>query len=152
VSQAANTFWDERVQRIDAGIKISPMERRRVRVRRAVDAIILAIILAAAATCVSVYSRARAELDAALSRHQAAGAKVQDLQIKIEKLERDVKQMRDDSRVIELFARQKYGFVRSGDVVIKLPEEQSAPAKSEDGIRVANLTPRASGEYTDVSN
>jgi cell division protein FtsB len=152
LSQAANTFWDERVERISAGIKISPVERRRVRVRRAVDGVILTIMLAAAATCVSVYSRARAELDGALSKHEFAGTKIQDLKVRVEKLERDVKQLRTDARVIELFARQKFGFVRSGDVVIKLPQDPSEAAKSEDGIRVANLTPRLSGGYTDASN
>jgi hypothetical protein len=83
----------------------------------------LTIILAAAATCVSVYSRARTELDSALIRHEAAGVKVEDLTIRVQKLERDVKQLRTDSRVIELFARQRFGFVRSGDVVIKVSQD-----------------------------
>lgn len=152
MSQAANTFWDARVERISAGIKVNPVERRRVRVRRAVDGVILTIMLAAAATCVSVYSRARAELDAATSKHEFAGSKVRDLTVRVEKLERDVKQLRTDARVIELFARQKFGFVRSGDVVIKLPQDQNEPAKTEEGTRVANLTPRLSGGYTVASN
>lgn len=152
MSQAANTFWDARVERISAGIKVSPVERRRVRVRRAVDGVILTIMLAAAATCVSVYSRARAELDAATSKHEFAGSKARDLAVRVEKLERDVKQLRTDARVIELFARQKFGFVRSGDVVIKLPQDQNEPAKTEDGTRVANLTPRSSAGYTVASN
>lgn len=152
MSQAANTFWDARVERISAGIKVSPVERRRVRVRRAVDGVILTIMLAAAATCVSVYSRASAELEAATNKHEFAGSKVRDLTVRVEKLERDVKQLRTDARVIELFARQKFGFVRSGDVVIKLPKDQSEPAKTEDGTRVANLTPLSSGGYTGASN
>lgn len=152
MSQAANTFWDERVERAAASAEASPVAKRRVRARRLVDAIILTIILAAAATCVSVYTRARAELGAALNKHEAAGEKVQDLTIRVEKLERDVLRLRTDSRVIELFARQKFGFVRSGDVVIKLAQDQSDAARKDGEVRVANLTPRLSEAYTDASN
>lgn len=160
MGQVANTFWDDRVERVGAAAKASPVARRRVRARRLVDAIILTIILAAAATCVSVYTRARAEFDAAVVKHHAAGGKVEDLTIRVEKLERDVKQLRTDSRVLELIARQKFGFVRSGDVVIKISQESEgatsaseARGVSEAGpVRVANLTARTSEVYTDASN
>jgi len=152
VSQAANTFWDERVERIGAAVKVSSAEKKRVRVRRLVDGIILTVVLAAAATCVSVYLRAQGELGAALNRHQAAGEKVQDLKNRIEKLEREVTQLRVDPKAIELFARQRFGFVRSGDVVIKLAQEPNSTVKTEEGLRVANLTPRSIGGYTGASN
>lgn len=155
MSQVANTFWDDRVERVGAAVRVSPVAKRRVRARRLVDAIILTIILAGAATCVSVYSRARAELDAALVKHEAAGEKVEDLTIRVQKLERDVKQLRTDSMVIELFARQKFGFVRSGDVVIKISQDQTDAATSTTEarpVRMANLTPRSSEVYTDASN
>jgi cell division protein FtsB len=151
LSQAANTFWDERVERAAAVVKVSPVVKRRVRARRLVDAIVLTIILAAAATCVSVYSRARAELGAALVRHGAAGEKMKDLTIRVGKLEHEVQRLKTDSRVIELFARQKFGFVRSGDVVIKLPQEPTEAARIE-GVRGPNLTSRSSDGYTDASN
>jgi len=155
LSQVANTFWDDRVERVGAALRVSPVAKRRVRARRLVDAIILTIILAAAATCVSVYSRARAELDASLVKHGAAGERVEDLTIRVQKLERDVKQLRTDSRVIELFARQKFGFVRSGDVVIKISQGQSEAGTSTTDarpVRLANLTPGSSEVYTDASN
>ena len=155
MSQVANTFWDDRVERVGAVVRVSPGVKRRVRARRLVDAIILTIILAAAATCVSVYSRARGELDAALVKHEAAGEKVEDLTIKVQKLERDIKQLRTDSRVIELFARQKFGFVRSGDVVIKVSQDQTdggTGTTEARPVRMANLTPRSSEVYTDASN
>ena len=166
MSQVANTFWDDRVERIGAAVKASPLVKRRDRARRLVDAIILTIILAAAATCVSVYSRGRAELDGALLKHQAAGGKVEDLTIKVEKLEREVVQLRTDPRVIELFARQRFGFVRAGDVVIKVAQESEGASTPSDArgvadergvgtagpVKVANLTPRTSEVYTDASN
>ena len=155
MSQAANTFWDDRVERVGAAARVSPVAKRRVRARRLIDAIILTIILAAAATCVSVYSRARGELDSALVKHRAASEKAEDLAIKVQKLERDVKQLRTDSTAIELFARQKFGFVRSGDVVIKVSQDQgdaAVGAIETRPVRTANLTPRSSEVYTDASN
>ena len=154
MSQVANTFWDDRVERVSAAVRVSPVAKRRVRARRLVDAIILTIILAAAATCVSVYSRASAELDASLEKHEAAGEKVEDLTIRVQKLERDVKQLRTDSSVIELFARQKFGFVRSGDVVIKISQDQSEVGTSTMArpVRLANFTTGSSEVYTGASN
>ena len=127
MSQVANTFWDDRLERVTAA-KERAVTKRRVRSRRLIDAVVIAIILAASATCISVYSRARAELVGALSKHATASEKVADLGLKVQKLERDVQQLRTDSRVIELFARQRFGFVRAGDVVIKV--EQSDPTKT----------------------
>ena len=153
MSQAANTFWDERMEGVGAAVSVNPVEKRRIRARRLVDGIILTIILAAAGTCVSVYSGASAELGAALNKHQVTGERVQDLTIRVKKLERDVDQLRNNPRVIELYARQKLGFVRSGDVVIKLPQEPvEAGTSATEGRRVANLTPRSGDGYTDVSN
>jgi cell division protein FtsB len=140
LSQVANTFWDDRVERVGAAARVSPLAKRKVRARRLVDAIILAIVLAASATCVSIYSRGRAELVAAQVRHQAAGERLEELTIKVEKLERDVKQLRTDSKVIELFARQKFGFVRSGDVVIKVSEDEPAASPTATGGRSAEAT------------
>ena len=127
MSQVANTFWDDRLERVTAA-KERAVTKRRVRSRRLIDAVVIAIILAASATCISVYSRARAELVGALNKHATASEKVADLGLKVQKLERDVLQLRTDSRVIELFARQRFGFVRAGDVVIKV--EQSDPTKT----------------------
>ena len=165
MSQAAGTFWDERVGSVGAAsipaahvptrVRVKPLARRRARTHRLVDATVLMIILAAAATCASVYSRARAELSGALTKHEAAGEKVRDLRIKVETLERDVQQLRTDSRAIELLARQKYGYVRSGDVVIKLAQAQTDSATrtvTETSARASNLTPRPSDGYTDASN
>ena len=165
MSQVANTYWNDTIERprasvragekTEAEVKVNPIARRRVRARRLTDGVILMIILAATATCFSVYSRARGELSGALAKHAAAVEKVRDLGIGVEKLERDVQRLRSDSRVIESFARQKFGFVRTGEVVIKVSQEQ----KPEDAnvtetrpVRVANLTPALSDSYTAASN
>ena len=159
MSQATSTYWDERLDRVErverfaVSAKANRAVKRKVRARRLTDAIILTIILAAAATCFSAYSRATAELSAVLVKHDAAAEKVMDLTIKVQKLEHNVEQLRTDSRVIEQFARQKFGFVRSGEVVIKLPQELRVGMTTVEGpVRVANLTSRASDSYTDGSN
>ena len=165
MSQTADTFWDDRVESVGASsipaarvptrARVKPLVRRRARTHRLVDAMVLMIILAAAATCASVYSRARAELSGALTKHQAAGEKVKDLRIKVETLERDVQQLRTDTRAIELLARQKFGYVRSGDVVIKLAQAQTDSATrtaTETSAKATNLTLRPSDGYTDASN
>ena len=165
MSQAANTFWDDLVDRTGVGVRVRPVTgtavrvrpgvKQRVRSQRLIDGIVLTIILAAAATCVSIYSHARGELGGALIKHAAATEKLQDLTIGVEKLERDVQRLRTDSRFIEQVARQKFGFVRSGEVVIKLAQDQKEPAPATMDarpIRVATLTSHPGDDYTDTSN
>jgi cell division protein FtsB len=154
LSQATSTFWDDLVDRTGVEVGVRPVTgtavrvrrgvKRRVRAQRLVDGVVLTIILAAAATCVSIYSHARAELGGALIKHAAATEKLQDLTISVETLERDVQRLRTDSRFIEHLARQKFGFVRSGEVVIKLAQDQKeapAPATDVRPTPVATLTP-----------
>ena len=150
MSQVANTFWDDRLERVTAA-RERAVSSRRVRSRRLIDAVVIAIILAASATCVSVYSRARAELDSALAKHAVAGEKVSDLSLKVQKLERDVQQLRTDSRVIELFARQRFGFVRAGDVVIKVEQPDTSKAFREGDTGLTNPNERRAAERQTVA-
>ena len=164
MSQATSTFWDDLVDRTGVEVGVRPVTgtavrvrrgvKRRVRAQRLVDGVVLTIILAAAATCVSIYSHARAELGGALIKHAAATEKLQDLTISVETLERDVQRLRTDSRFIEHLARQKFGFVRSGEVVIKLAQDQkeAPPATDARPIPVATLSPHSGDGYTNTSN
>ena len=165
MSQATSTFWDDLVDRTGAGVRVrpvtgaaarvSPAVKRRVRAQRLLDGIVLTIIMAASATCVSIYSHARVELGGALIKHAAATEKLQDLTISVETLERDVERLRTDSRFIEHVARQKFGFVRSGEVVIKLAQDPKGPAPTTTDagpIRVANLAGHSGDGYTNTSN
>jgi cell division protein FtsB len=149
LSQAANTFW---VNRCDSPARASSAARQRTLLRRLLDGAILAIIMAACAACVSVYLRTRSELSAAMMKNQAAADKAQTLAAQVEKLERNVKQLQTDAKTIESFARQKYGYIRAGDVVIKVAEGERVVATNSEEIREANLTPQSSGSYTDLSN
>lgn len=165
MSQVANTFWDDLVDRTGVGVRVRPVEgtttrvrpvrpavKRRVRAQRLVDGIVLTIILAAGATCVSIYIHARAELGGAFTKHAAAAEKLQDLTISVEKLERDVERLRTDSKFIEQVARQKFGFVRSGEVVIKIAQDQNEPgveANSARAIRIASLERHSDNGHSD---
>lgn len=149
MSQVANTFWDSR---LDSAARQNSVAKRRVRVRRLVDGVVLTIILAALATCVSVHTRSQLELSAAKAKHLAAVDRVQDLSVRLEKREREIAQLRTDPRAIELFARQRFGFVRAGDVVIKIAEDQKSAEASAVETRIANLTPRQSEGYSGRSN
>jgi len=91
-------------------------------------------------------------LRSAVIKHQEAAEKVGALGAQVEKLERDVDQLKTDARVIESFARQKLGFVRSGDIVIKLPQEQKEEGLQAKEVRIANLTPQRAEGYTKISN
>jgi cell division protein FtsB len=112
------------------------------------------IILAATATCVSVYLRSRAELGAATARHTAAAEQVEELRLQAERLEREVGRLRSDARLLESFARQDLGFVRSGEVVIKIesgPKAATTTAVSEQ-VKTSGLTPQSAESYTEPSN
>lgn len=161
MSQATSTFWDDLVDRTGIGVRVRPVAGTRARIRPAVkrrgraqrltDGVVLTIILAAAATCVSIYTHARAELGGALIKHAAASEKLQDLTISVETLERDVQRLRTDSRFIEHIARQKFGFVRSGEVVIKVAQDQKEAAVGTPGarpIRVATVTTHSSDSHS----
>jgi cell division protein FtsB len=110
------------------------------------------IIIAAAAICFSVYTRTRLELKSAIMKHMEVTENVGVLSAQVDKLQRDVNQLRDDTRVIESYARQKYGFVKSGEIVIKLPQKETEVASQAREVRLANLTPRQAESYTKYSN
>jgi len=120
--RAASAQWSDAI-----GSTARPLVKRKGRVRHLTDSVIIAIILAATALCIEFYLRSRSELELALTRHQAATERVNGLNIKVEQLERDVKALRNDSRVIEQFARQKFGFVREGDLVVRIKEDPDRP-------------------------
>jgi len=128
--------------------------RRGVGVSRAVDGIIITVILAAIAICVDLYFRSEAEMASAVAKRQAAADRLDELNLRVYKMEREVESLRNNPAAIEQFARERFGYVRAGDVVVKMPmDDLSKRVSGEDsprdeGTRAANLTPRRSGSYT----
>jgi cell division protein FtsB len=133
---SANAVW---VDRVTAADRMSQVARRRVRTRRLIDSIVLMITLSAIAVCISVYFRTRAELEAALSKHKAASNRLNGLQIKTERLARDVERMKNDPRAIEEFARERLGYIRRGEVIVNVPRVVASPGRTESYSELATL-------------
>ena len=150
MSQVANTFW---VNRSRLSSKENQVAKRQERFRHLIDGLVLMIILAATAICVSVYVRTRAELGGAAARHRAAAEQVEELKLQAERLEREVGRLRSDGRMIESFARHDLGFVRSGEVVIKIESNQKAATTTvSKEAEKPSLTPQTGESYTEPSN
>ena len=157
MGQVANTFWVDEASAAPATTRVRALAKRRTRVRRLIDALVCAVILAATGLCISVYYRAHGELASAVSRHQSAAERVAELKRVNEKLSREVEQLKSDPKMIEAIARERLGFVRPGDVVIRIGEEAEDSSASavkmgaSDNVR-ASLTPRIGDRYTQASN
>jgi cell division protein FtsB len=142
LSQAANTFW---INKIDPPTGANAIARRRVSSRFLVDALVLMVILAASAICVSVYTRTNSEYEAATVRHRSVAAKVEELRVETERKAREVQMLKTDPEIIESCARQELGLVRSNDVVIKLAPEQGKQGPDAT-VRKVKVNPVASGK------
>jgi cell division protein FtsB len=127
LSQAANTFW---VNRVNASVKSYSSAKKSFRMHRLFDGIVLAVILAACGICVSYYLRSRAEFDAALSKHKVATEKLCGITNEVDMLERDVQRLKTDVKTFEELARHKFGFVSADDVVIKLAQNETEALRS----------------------
>ena len=136
MSQAVNTVW---INRIQATMEAGSIAQGKVRVRRAIDGLIMMVILAASCICVSLYYRTSTEMAAAKIKYQEAAARVEQLMVETQILEREAKQMRTDARRIEAIARRELGLVREGDVVIKIKQELRASSASAASME-SNLT------------
>ncbi|MEW6126123.1 MAG: septum formation initiator family protein [Acidobacteriota bacterium] len=115
MGQAVNTFLASRVDTL-VGARADKIARK----RRMTDAIIIMIILAVSAICLSFYARTSAELAAAKAKRQASSEKIEALKIQNERLEREIRALQSDKKKIEEFARHYLGLVRAGDVVVKV--------------------------------
>lgn len=141
MSQAANTFW---INKIDPPTGVNAIARRRVSSRFLVDALVLMVILAASAICVSVYTRTNSEYEAATARHRSVAAKVEELRVETERKAREVQMLKTDPEIIESCARQELGLVRSNDVVIKLAPEPKQDLGAT--VRKVKVNPVAPGK------
>ena len=149
MSQAINTLW---VNRVGASAKVNLATRRRLRVRRLLDGLVMMIFIAAAAICVSLYWRGRVELGSAIMKHKAATSKVDDLKLQSERLKREVDRLRTDAKSIESLARQNLGLIREGELVITVsPDRKELPTDAA-VTPVGSLTPKASERYTETAH
>ena len=125
MGQAVNTFLANHIETVS---KVGSRVSKRTRNRRMTDALILMVILAAAATCFSFYWRTQTQLSAAQVKNQVFADKVEALKIQSDKLEQEIQQLKSDPKAIEDYARHQMGFVRTGDVVVKIEKETTEQA------------------------
>jgi hypothetical protein len=79
--------------------------------------------------CLSRYHQTSNELNAALAEKQAEAARVDDLQIQSLRLAAQIERIKTDPKAVEALARQNLGFVRPGDIVLRIrPDVNSSEA------------------------
>lgn len=139
MGQAVNTFLANHIETVS---KVGSRVSKRTRNRRITDALIMMIVFAAAAACFSFYWRTQAELSTAKVKNQAYVDKVEALKVEADKLEREVHQLKSDPRAIEDYARRQMGFVRTGDVIVKIEKGSTEQAYLTNTRSAMTLTQR----------
>jgi hypothetical protein len=77
--------------------------------------------------CLSCYWRTATELNTAFADKQAEAERVDDLQIQTQRLTAQIERLKTDPRAVEALARQNLGFVRPGEIVLRIkPDPDSS--------------------------
>jgi cell division protein FtsB len=139
LGQAVNTFLANHIENVS---KVGTRVSKRTRNRRITDALILMVVLAVSATGFSFYWRTQAELATAQVKNQTYANKVEALKVEADKLEREVHLLKSDPKAIEDYARHQMGFVRTGDVVVKIEKESTEQAMLSHTRPAITLTQR----------
>jgi cell division protein FtsB len=139
LGQAVNTFLANHIESVS---KVGTRVSKRTRNRRITDALILMVVFAVSATGFSFYWRTQAELALAKARNQVFAGKVEALKVEADKLEREVHLLKSDPRAIEDYARHQMGFVRTGDVVVKIEKDSTEQAYLSNNRSPMSLTQR----------
>jgi cell division protein FtsB len=139
LGQAVNTFLANHIETVS---KVGTRVSKRTRNRRITDALILMVIFAVSATGFSFYWRTQAELAMAKAKNQEYASKVDALKVEADKLGREVQLLKSDPRAIEDYARHQMGFVRTGDVVVKIEKDPTEQAFLSNSGSAITLTQR----------
>ena len=123
MSQLASPYWIRRGVVLSRARSVAAARDRSNRLARAV-VIVTGLVLVAA--CFSFYRQTRFELETARAKKQAEAVRLEQLQIEVERLEMQIDRLRNDPRMIESLDRQTLGFIRPGDVVVKIDPAYSA--------------------------
>jgi cell division protein FtsB len=70
--------------------------------------------------CLSCYRQTTSELNAAAAEKQAEALRVDNLRIQTERLKAELDRLKSDPKAIESLARENLGFVRPGEIVIRI--------------------------------
>src|SRR5262249_45173839 len=110
------------------------MESVRARSRRLPSVIVVMAAVMLTVGCLSCYRQTRLELDAALAGKEAEAARVDNLRIETLRMAAQIERLKTDPRAVEALARQNLGFVRRGEIVLRIrPDSDSL----EDSVAAA---------------
>lgn len=124
MNRGANSFSVGYVQNPAAVISAY---KKRESLRVPFHVIVLPVLLAAAALCVSVYWRTSTELKEARQEYAQIQTQVNQLMLDNHRLKQEINALMKNPEVIEQAAREELGLVRPGEIVIKLPEKRPQP-------------------------
>ncbi|HKF55325.1 MAG TPA: septum formation initiator family protein [Blastocatellia bacterium] len=121
MGQAVESYWNKR--------QLVPGARsmQAVAARHKLPSVILvmtAVMLILG--CLSCYWRTATELNTALEAKQAEAARVADLQIQTQRLAARIERLKTDPRAVEALARQNLGFVRPGEIVLRIKPDSNS--------------------------
>ena len=116
----------EASKRADTSKRVADTEKQ-VRLRGrlrghsvATDLVIGVVILLATVAAIILYFDTSSRVAGARAKNREAAARFDQLQIETERIENEINKLKTDPAYLESVARLELGFVRAGDVVIKL--------------------------------
>jgi cell division protein FtsB len=74
--------------------------------------------------CLSCYRQTRSELNSAVAQKQAEALRVDNLRIQTQRIQAELERLKSDPRAIESLARENLGFIRPGEIVIRIRPDQ----------------------------
>jgi cell division protein FtsB len=119
LSEVINPYWGKRGARHWRASQAVKPKFGTVRLSTALYIVITAVLLAA---CFTYHRQTRSELETATAKTSAEAAVVDKLTIETQRLTAEIQSIKTDPRMIESLARRELGFVRPGDVVIRIIE------------------------------
>jgi cell division protein FtsB len=132
LSEVINPYWGKRGARHWRASQTVRPRFGAVRLSTALYIVITVVLLAA---CFTYHRQTRSELEAATAKRLAEGALVDKLTVETQRLTAEIQSIKTDPRMIESLARRELGFVRPGDVVIRIIEPgQQAPGPTSGAL------------------
>jgi len=92
--------------------------------------------------CLSCYRQTTLALDTAIAEKEAEAARVDSLKIETLRMAAQIERLKTDPRAVEALARQNLGFVRRGEIVLRIIPDSNSP---EDSIAAAGPTHKQAG-------
>lgn len=98
----------------------------RARSRRLPSVIVVMAAVMLIVGCLSCYRQTRLELNAAVAEKEAEAARVDNLKIETLRMAAQIERLKTDPRAVEALARQNLGFVRRGEIVLRIKPDSDS--------------------------